>query len=127
MRTVRPVLVFVAVAALLAAPAGAATPPGPYRTDTQAARYVLHGLRHWTGINLNAANSHTTASCINGYFSAIERGTGKHFNGGKPKVNIFGQLTFRSFACTLYARGRKFHLYLVTLAKKPFWSVSPDR
>jgi hypothetical protein len=119
--------VFLAVAALLAAPAGAAPPPGPYRTDTQAARYVLHGLRHWTGINLNAANSHTTASCINGYFSAIERGTGKHFNRGRPRVNIFGQLTFRSFACTLYARGREFHLYLVTLAKKPLWSVSPDR
>jgi hypothetical protein len=125
---VRLVLVFLAVAALLATPAGAATtPPGPYRTDAQAARYVLHGLRHWAGINLNAGKSVTTASCINGYFSATERGTGKHFNGGKYRVNLSGQLTYRSFACTLYARGREFHLYLVTLAKRPFWKVAPDR
>jgi hypothetical protein len=87
----------------------------------------LHGLRHWAGINLTAGKSVTTASCINGYFSAIERGTGKHFNGGQHRVNMSGQLTFRSFACTLYAHGREFHLYLVTLAKKPFWKVSPDR
>ena len=123
----RSVLVVLAVAALLVSSAGAATPPGPYRTDAQAARYVLHGLGHWAGINLNAGNGVTTASCINGYFSAVERGTHKHFDGGKPRVNSIGQLTYRSFACTLYARGRKFHLYLVTLAKKPFWNASPDR
>ena len=121
------VLAALTVLALLATPAGAAPAPGPYRTDAQAARYVLHGLGHWAGINLIATRSHTTASCINGYYSATERGTGKHFNGGKPGINPQGKPTFRSFTCTLYTRGREFHLYLVTLAKKPYWKVSPDR
>jgi len=123
----RLVLATLAVAGLLGTPAGAAARPGPYRTDAEAARYILHGLGHWAGINLNAPKSHTTASCINGYFSAIERGTHKHFDGGKPRLNARGEPTFRSFACTLYARGAEFHLYLVTLAKKPYWNVSPDR
>jgi hypothetical protein len=123
----RPVVAALAVAGVLAAPAGATAQPGPYRTDAQAARYILHGLGHWAGINLNAPKTHTTASCINGYFSATERGTHKHFNGGKPRLNARGKLTFRSFACTLYARGHEFHLYLVTLANEPHWKVSPDR
>ena len=124
----RPVLAALALAALLTAPRAAAAPqPGLYRTDAQAARYVLHGLHHWAGINLNAPKSHTTAWCINGYYSATERGTHKHFNGGKPRLDAQGKLTFRSFACTLYARGREFHLYLVTLAQEPYWRVSPDR
>jgi hypothetical protein len=121
------VLAALAAAALLTTPADAAPAPSLYRTDVQAARYVLHGLGRWAGINLYAAKSHTTASCINGYYSATERGTGKHFDRGRPRVNAQGKPTFRSFACTLYARGREFHLYLVTLAKKPFWKASPDR
>lgn len=119
---------FLAVAAVLAAPVGAATtPPGPYRTDVQAADYLEHGLKHWAGINVDAANGVTFAFCINGFYSKTEQRTGKHFNGGQAKVNKFGEYMFRSFSCTLVTGGRIFSLYVVTLAKRPFWRVSADR
>ena len=119
---------YLAVASLVAAPVGSATtPPGPYRTDVQAQHYLEHGLRHWAGIDLNDANSYTSAFCFNGYYSKTEQRTGEHFNGGQAKVNKFGEDMFRSFACTLTSRGRFFNLYLVTLAKTPFWRVAADR
>lgn len=144
-----------AAAALLvvASPVAAKTkmPPGPYRTDGQAERYLEQQLARWAGVNLHPpANPPDefgyvrevpapSASCVNGYYSDHEKHTKRHFKPNE-KTNRAGEYTFRSFKCDLSAHGdsdgdgqitwldreRTFHLYLQTRSGGR-WIVLADR
>lgn len=92
-----------------------------YRADHQAERFLEHGLRSWAGVNLRT--DFVAAFCINGYYSRHEQRTGNHFPQGHQ--NRVGEDTFRSFACTLTADARTFHLYVVTA--RTGWLVRADR
>jgi hypothetical protein len=139
------------ILAALAAPAAAqaATPPGPYRTDNQAERFLEKQLPAWAGVDLHPAPNPPdefglarivpapSASCFNGAFSAREKRTKRHF---RSRTNRAGEDTFRSFACTLSAYSdtdgdgqvtfsddeRTFHLYLQTRPRGR-WVVLADR
>ena len=102
----RTALLIALALALLAVPAAAqaALPPGPYRTDAQAERF----LERTRG---------GSAFCINGFYSKREKRTGRHFPQRSDE-------RFRSFTCTV--SGRDSSVYLQT---RPHgrWVVLTDR
>jgi hypothetical protein len=94
-----------------------------YRTDTQAQRYLMKGLKTWAGIDLTRARF-KSAFCINGFYSRYEKAHPQRFD--QNRTNRYGEHVFRSFACSLSVGNRTFDLYLRSRPAGK-WLVRADR
>jgi hypothetical protein len=81
-----------------------------YRTPEQAGAYLEHGLDRWAGVNLRSQKyKFHPAFCLPGARSKYER-KHPHFPTRTTKT---GETLFHTFACTLSAADRVWHVYLV--------------
>jgi hypothetical protein len=111
-------LAIVVLLCLALAPAAAAATHLAYASQRQAEQYLEHGLKRWAGVNFRSKKySHRIAFCLPGSRSKYER---KH-----ERFPPRGR-RYHSFACTLAAADRVFHLYLQARGNGSF-SVRPDR
>jgi len=111
-------LAIVVLLCLALAPAAAAATRLAYATQRQAENYLEHGLARWSGVNLRSQKyKFHLAFCLPGSRSKYER-THRHFraHGGR----------YHTFACTLSAADRVWHLYVVARGDGAF-SVRGDR
>jgi hypothetical protein len=101
---------FVVIALGLAlVPAAAAAKPA-YTTQRQAERFLEHGLKTWAGVNLRSAKyKFHIAFCLPGSRSKYER---RHTR-FRVHTTATGEQLYHSFACTLAAANKVWHLYLV--------------
>lgn len=108
-------LVAVAAALVAAAPAGAAPAGNPFRSDTQAARY------------LEGAYPGGSAYCLNGYYSRHEQRTRRHQRQGVRDRR--GVDLFRTFSCSLTVQvGEDWETRNLYVATRPgAWIVIADR
>jgi hypothetical protein len=81
-----------------------------YRTRFKAEDYLQHGLKRWAGVNLKSRKyKFHLAFCLDGARSRYEK-KHKHF---PRRTNAKGVYLYHTFACTLAAADRVWHLYLV--------------
>jgi Ni/Co efflux regulator RcnB len=103
----RLVVVVVALSFALVPAAGAAKLT--YKTQRQAERYLEHGLKQWAGVNLRSRKyKFHVAFCLPGARSKYEQ-RHTHF---KVHTTAAGEKLYHSFACTLAAADKVWHLYL---------------
>jgi len=111
-------LTLVVLLCLAAAPAAAGATHRAYASQRQAEQYLEHGLKRWAGVNLRSKKyKFHVAFCLPGSRSKYER-KHEHF----PARGSH----YHSFACTLAAADRVFHLYLQARGNGSF-TVRPDR
>jgi hypothetical protein len=85
-----------------------------YRSEHQAQSYLEHGLKRWAGVNLRSQKyKFRVAFCLPGSRSRYEK-THRHF---PSRTGKDGEQLFHTFACTLSAADRVWHVYLVALPK----------
>lgn len=94
-----------------------------FRSADAAGNYLEHGLSHWAGVNLRSKKyKFHPAFCLPGSRSRYEK-THRHFPAHTTKT---GKPLYHTFACTLAAANRVWHVYLVALPTGKF-SVRADR
>ena len=102
---------------LVAGPAGAsaATGDGLYRTPNQAAHYLTHGLRQWSGIDLRNLTG-KSAFCV---------------GNGQQRLSRKGVPVFRTFSCVLSVTSSNgqdgTRVFQLDVAKaRQGWSITSD-
>ena len=111
-------LSLVVLLCLAVAPAAAAKTHLAYASQRQAERYLEHKLQRWAGVDFRSNKyKFRVAFCLPGSRSKYER-KHQHF----PARG----LRYHSFACTLAAADRVFHLYVLARENGSF-SVRADR
>jgi hypothetical protein len=94
-----------------------------YKTTFQAQRYLEHGLSRWSGANLRSRKyKFHVAFCLPGYRSKYEQ---RHTR-FRVHTTKAGEHLYHSFACTLAAADRVWHLYLLARPDGTF-DVRADR
>ena len=104
----RLVVVVLALSFALVPAAGAARLA--YTTQRQAERFLEHRLPEWSGVNLRTRKyKFHPAFCLPGSRSKYER---KHTR-FKVHTTATGEQLYHSFACTLSAADKVWHLYVL--------------
>jgi hypothetical protein len=105
---VKRVAVVLALAFTLVPAAGAAKLT--YTTQRQAERFLEHGLKEWRGVDLRSRKyKFHVAFCLPGARSKYERRHTRY----RVHTTATGEQLYHSFACTLAAANKVWHLYLV--------------
>jgi hypothetical protein len=112
----RLVIVIALALALALAPCAAAAPLA-YASQDQAQAYLNHDLKRWAGVDLRSKKYRFHISfCLPGARSRYEK-THPHF---PVRRSHTGEPLYHSFACTLAAANRLWHVYLVARSTDRF-------
>ena len=103
---------------LMATGAAHAASAPPYRTTTQAQRYLE---ARYTG----ATGDRTWAYCSNGYYSRHEQRTGRHFS--QRHRDRLGRDLYASFACSVWGLAMEDRNLYVQTRPDGRWYVAADR